>query len=210
MHTPHTPTVALPSTTIDDHATLSHKEIRRRVIELILVFSKIGAFTFGGGYAMVALLENDIVTKRGWLTEGELSDMIAVAESTPGPISANIATFVGYRRVGIAGGIAATLGICFPSWLIIVLISSVYTHFKSNVWIAAPLVGIRLVAIVLVAQAFFRMSRKLPRRPLTFIMLFGALIGSTVIGISSIPLLLIGFIVGMIIHRSPRTSGGVS
>ena len=89
---------------------------------LFLVFLKIGAFTFGGGYAMIALLENEFVEKRNWLEQKEFLDMVAIAESTPGPVAVNSATYIGYKMAGTAGAAVATLGVCLPSFGISYLI----------------------------------------------------------------------------------------
>ena len=89
------------------------------ILTLFLNFFKIGAFTFGGGYAMLSLLENEFVSKRAWLTKDEFLDMLAIAESTPGPIAINSATYIGYKTAGVAGSVCATLGVVLPSFIII-------------------------------------------------------------------------------------------
>ena len=129
----------------------------------MLTFAKFGGITFGGGYAIVALLEEELVRQRGWLTSEELLNIITVGESTPGPIAVNTATFVGYRLAGVLGGIVATLSLVFPAWLVIVLISSCYLTFRENTWVAAALAGIRIGAIVLIARAFLRMGHGVKR-----------------------------------------------
>ena len=135
----------------------------RRLLALTLTFGKFGGITFGGGYAIIALLEDDLVRRKGWLTQDELLNIITVGESTPGPIAVNTATFVGYRLAGVLGGVVATLALVFPAWLVIVLVSSCYLAFRDNTWVAAALAGIRVAAIVLIARAFLRMGRGVPR-----------------------------------------------
>ena len=93
---------------------------------LFLTFLKIGAFTFGGGYAMIALLENELITRKRWLTQPEFLDMVAIAESTPGPVAINSATYIGFRIAGFGGAAAATVGVCIPSFAIIYAISRVF------------------------------------------------------------------------------------
>ena len=140
--------------------------LRSRLLSLALTFGKFGGITFGGGYAIVALLEEDLVQRKGWLSEAELLDIITVGESTPGAIAVNTATFVGYRLAGVAGGIVATAALVFPAWLVIVLLSSCYLVLREQVWVAAALAGIRLAAVVLIVRAFFRMAKGVKRTAL--------------------------------------------
>ncbi len=130
---------------------------------LTLTFGKFGGVTFGGGYAIIALLEDDLVRRKGWLTQEELLNIITIGESTPGPIAVNTATFVGYRLAGILGGVVATVALVFPAWLVIVIVSGFYLEFRENTWVAAALAGIRVAAIVLIVRAFFRMGQGVPR-----------------------------------------------
>lgn len=101
----------------------------KKLCTLFLTFLKIGAFTFGGGYAMVALLENEFIAKKKWIDKKEFLDMIAIAESTPGPIAINSATYIGYHIAGVPGAATATLGVCIPSFVIIYLISLFFDQF---------------------------------------------------------------------------------
>ena len=118
---------------------------------LFLTFFKIGAFTFGGGYAMLNLLENEFVSKRGWLTKDEFLDMLAIAESTPGPIAINSATFIGYKTAGVAGSVFATLGVVLPSFIIILLVCALIRNFLKYKGVQAFLGGVRpcIVALIL-------------------------------------------------------------
>ena len=108
------------------------KTKKSTVLSLFLSMMKIGLFTFGGGYAMLALLENEFVSKRGWLERDEFLDMTAIAESTPGPIAINAATYIGYRQAGFFGACAATVGICLPSFAVIYLISLFFDEFLAH------------------------------------------------------------------------------
>lgn len=141
----------------------------KRLWALISTFAVFGGVTFGGGYAIVALLEDRLVRQKGWLTSDELLDIITIGESTPGPIAVNTATFVGYRVAGVLGGIVATVSLVFPAWLVIVLISSCYLILRENYWIAAALAGVRIAAIVLIARAFLRMGKKIAPTPTNLI-----------------------------------------
>ena len=137
--------------------------LTKRLLSLTLTFGKFGGITFGGGYAIVALLEEDLVQRKHWLSSGELLDIITVGESTPGAIAVNTATFVGYRVAGLPGGIVATAALVFPAWLVIVLLSSCYLILRENHWIAAALAGIRVAAVVLIVRAFLRMGKSIGR-----------------------------------------------
>ena len=143
----------------------------RTLFLLALVFGKFGALTFGGGYAIVALMEETIVQKYKWLSSEELLNLITIGESTPGPIAVNTATFIGYRLAGIWGSLVAVFALVFPAWLIIVLISTCYLTLRDNVWVAAALNGIRLAAIVLIFRACLKMGKKLNRTPLNLALL---------------------------------------
>lgn len=118
-------------------------------LNLFLTFLKIGAFTFGGGYAMIALIRDECLAN-GWLSEGELLNYIAVAESTPGPIAINMATFVGSSTGGILGALVATLGVILPSLVIILLIASIFTRFSKYPAVKALLGGIKPVIVALI------------------------------------------------------------
>ena len=96
----------------------------KQVLKLFLALLKIGLFTFGGGYAMIALLQNEFVSKQKWIDKDEFLDVVAIAESTPGPIAINAATYVGYKTAGFLGAVAATVGVCIPSFIIIFVIST--------------------------------------------------------------------------------------
>lgn len=103
----------------------------KKYFDLILSFLKIGAFTFGGGYAMISLLENEFVSEKKWIEKDEFLDVVAIAESTPGPIAINAATYIGYKTAGILGAVAATVSVCIPSLVIIYLISLFLDAFLS-------------------------------------------------------------------------------
>lgn len=136
------------------------------LLSLFLTMLKIGAFTFGGGYAMLALLENELVTKRAWLEKEEFLDVVAIAESTPGPIAINAATYVGYRKGGVLGSIVATLGMVLPSFTVIYLISLFFDAFLSLTLVAYAFRGIRIAVIYLILSAGVKMLRSMKKRPL--------------------------------------------
>lgn len=135
----------------------------KELLSLFWIFFKIGAFCFGGGYAMLTLIEAEVVDKKGWITKSELGDIFAIAESTPGPIAINTATFIGTKRLGICGGIIATLGVVIPSFAIISVLSLIIDAVKDSKWVAFLFRGIRIGVLVLIAKAvlsFFKDMRK--------------------------------------------------
>ncbi len=129
--------------------------------ELFLTFMKVGAFTFGGGYAMIALLDRECVTGKEWLTQEEFMDMAAIAESTPGPVAINCATYIGYKKAGISGAFLATLGVVLPSFFILFLISSYMEDFMEYKAVENAFKGIRVAVAILIIQAGWRMGGKL-------------------------------------------------
>lgn len=120
---------------------------------------KIGAFTFGGGYAMIPIIEEEVTKKRKWITELEIMDVLAISESTPGPIAVNTATYVGYKVAGIAGGIIATIGLTIPSFVIIFIISFFYKDFMQWPVIAAMFKGLKIGVIILLFSAVLKLKK---------------------------------------------------
>lgn len=135
----------------------------RRLLGIFWTMLKIGLFTFGGGYAMIALLEAELVSKRGWLEHEEFMDVVAIAESTPGPIAINAATYVGYGRARVPGAIAATVGVCVPSFAIIFAISLFFDAFLAVEWVAAAFRGIRVCVVFLILSAGVKMLKKMKK-----------------------------------------------
>ena len=136
------------------------------ILLLFLNFFKIGAFTFGGGYAMLSLLENEFVSKRGWLTKDEFLDMLAIAESTPGPIAINSATYIGYKTAGAIGSACATLGVVLPSFIIIYVISLFLDTFLTFTIVANAFRGIQACVVYLIGSVGIKMFKQLEKKPL--------------------------------------------
>ena len=136
------------------------------ILTLFLSFFKIGAFTFGGGYAMLSLLENEFVEKKKWLTKDEFLDMVAISESTPGPIAINAATYIGYKLIGLSGAIVATVAVCIPSFVIIYLISLFFDAFLSFTAVAYAFRGIQVCVIYLILSAGARMLSAVKKKPM--------------------------------------------
>lgn len=131
----------------------------KSVWELFLVFFKIGAFTFGGGYAMIPLIRNEVVDKKQWLEDEEFMDMLALAQSMPGPISLNTAIFVGRKRMGFKGSLITGAGIILPSFIIILIIAMVFTQFKDNPIIERIFKGIRPAVVALIAAPLLGLGK---------------------------------------------------
>ncbi len=136
-------------------------------IKLFLTMFKIGLFTFGGGYAMLALLENEFVEKKGWLTKDEFINMLAIAESTPGPIAINSATYIGYKTAGVMGSAFATLGVCLPSFIIIFIISLFFDAFLKLKIVKYAFLGIRACVVYLIASAGFKLLKAVKKSVLS-------------------------------------------
>ncbi|MBQ1270989.1 MAG: chromate transporter [Clostridia bacterium] len=134
--------------------------------ELFLTFAKIGFFTFGGGYAMIAMIENICVENKKWITHDEMMNITVIAESTPGPIAINCATFTGYKKAGFAGALAATFGIIVPSFAVIYLISMFLDNFLELTLIANAFKGIKIAVGILILDAAFTMIKKMHKKKL--------------------------------------------
>ena len=144
---------------------------RKDYLSLFLTMLKIGLFTFGGGYAMIALLENELVEKKKWLDKDEFLDVAAIAESTPGPIAINAATYIGYKKAGMIGSIIATLGICIPSFVIIYAISLFFDAFLSLTLVSYAFKGIQICVVYLILTAGLKMLTHMKKNAFNVIIL---------------------------------------
>ena len=140
----------------------------KKSIELFLTFMKIGAFTFGGGYAMIPLIQKEVCENKKWLSEKDISDIVVISESTPGPIAINTATFIGYRRAGFWGACMATLGVVLPSFLIISLISLMLTEFQNYKPVRYAFMGIRAAVLALILKALWMMFRSSKKNVISY------------------------------------------
>ena len=152
------------------------KEMKRtqNMISLFLIFMKIGLFTFGGGYAMIPLIQRETVDNKKWISDKDILDIVAIAESTPGPIAINAATFIGYRVGGFLGAMAATVGVVLPSFTIIAAISYVLAAFQNVVWIQYAFNGIRAGVLALIVKALWSMYKQSPKGVFSYLIMFGA------------------------------------
>ncbi len=179
---------------------------------LFFTFLKIGAFTFGGGYAMIALLETEFIDRRKWMTREEFLDMVAIAESTPGPVAINSATYIGYKVAGVAGAALATLAVSLPSFIIIYLISLFFDRFLALEWVARAFRGIQVCVVYLILTAGLDMLKSLRRDALSLVIFFCVLAVMTAfsifsVGFSSIFYILISGLVGLTAYSLRRLSG---
>ena len=144
--------------------------------QVFLSFFKIGAFTFGGGYAMIPLIQNEAVEKRHWVTDEDILEVVAIAESTPGPIAINSATFVGYKAAGILGSVCATLGVVLPSFIIILTLSFVLRQFQEVQAVQYAFQGIRAGVLALLIKALWTMYKKSPKGWPAYVVMGGSFI----------------------------------
>ena len=182
------------------------------VLDLFLTFAKIGLFTFGGGYAMISLIEDSCVEKKQWITHDEMLNVTVIAESTPGPIAINCATFVGYKQKGLIGAVAATIGIVLPSFCIIFLISMFLDNFLEIAWIAHAFMGVRIAVGILILDAAIKMIKKMQKKPIQRTIMICAFVSMLVINIfalrvSSITLMLIAAVISLAIFLIRRNTG---
>ena len=188
------------------------KKTMRKMITLFLTFLKIGAFTFGGGYAMIALLENEFIEKKGWLDRDEFLDMAAIAESTPGPVAVNSATYIGYKIGGVAGAALSTLAVCLPSFVVIYIISLFFDQFLSLKYVAYAFRGIQACVVYLIFSAGLRMIKGLDKSVMNkvivaLVMAAMVLFSALAVSFSSIFYILICGLIGLAVYGIRRGRG---
>ena len=153
----------------------------RDVLALFLAFLKIGAFTFGGGYAMIPLIQQEAVERQKWLSDEDILEIVAIAESTPGPIAINAATFVGFRTAGFFGALCATLGVVLPSFLIIAVISFVLREFSGLRVVRYAFFGIRAGVLALLIKGLWSMYKQCPKNVVAYIVMALAFVAAAVL-----------------------------
>ena len=185
----------------------------KEYLSLFLTMLKIGLFTFGGGYAMIALLENEFVAKKKWIEKDEFLDVAAVAESTPGPIVINAATYIGYKNAGIIGSIIATLGICIPSFVIIYAISLFLDAFLSLTLVAYAFKGIQICVVYLIISAGLKMLKQMKKTAFNIIIVSITIICMVVFSLFSVKFSTIFYILisgacGVVVYLLGRIKKG--
>ena len=169
----------------------------KQLLRLFFTFAKVGVMTFGGGYAMLPILQREIVDNNGWATEEELMDYFAIGQCTPGVIAVNTATFIGRKQMGILGGIAATLGVVFPSLIIISLLAGVIEAFSHIGWVQHAFGGIRVCVCVLILNAVVKLLKKAVMDWPTGIIFALVAVGSYFLPISPVIFVLLAAIAGI-------------
>jgi len=188
------------------------------LVDLFFTFAKIGLFTFGGGYAMIAMIENNCVERKQWITHDEMINITVIAESTPGPIAINCATFTGYKKAGFIGALVATLGMISPSFIVIYLISTFLDNFLELTIIANAFKGIKIAVGFLILDAAITMVKKIHKKKLPRAIMVCSCIAMFCINIfaldfSSISLMIIAAVVSLTIfvaNGAPAQKGGAN
>ena len=168
-------------------------------LELFLTFAKMGVMTFGGGMAMLPILQREVVEDRHWATEEELVDYYAIGQCTPGIIAVNTATFVGQKRKGALGGIVATLGMVFPSLVIISILAGLITNFSSVTWVQDAFAGIQVCVCVLIFNAVVKLLKKSVIDKRTSVIFLLVMIGSTLLNLSPVWFVLLAALAGSVL-----------
>lgn len=173
----------------------------RKLWQIFVTFFKIGAFTFGGGYAMIPLIQHEAVERRKWVTDEDILDIVAIAESTPGPIAINSATFVGYRAAGVVGSVCATLGVVLPSFVIILAISFVLAQFQQVQAVQYAFNGIRVGVLALLVKALWGMYKKSPKGWAAYVVMGAAFVLTAVFSVNVIYVIIGCAVFGIVTAR---------
>ncbi len=173
----------------------------KELLDLFLTFAKIGVMTFGGGYAMLPILQREVVEKKKWATEEEVMDYFAIGQCTPGIIAVNTATFIGQKQKRIAGGIFATLGVVFPSLIIISLLAGVIEAFSHLEWVQHAFGGIRICVCILILNAVVKLYQKAVIDKKTFVIFLLVAAGSVFTPLSPILFVVAAAVVGLILNQ---------
>ena len=171
----------------------------KRLLQLFLTFAKVGVMTFGGGYAMLPILQREIVDNKGWATEEELMDYFAIGQCTPGVIAVNTATFIGQKLTGFWGAVFATLGVVFPSLVIISLLAGVIEAFSHLVWVQNAFGGIRVCVCILIANAVVKLFKKAVVDVPTLIIFLAVTLGSILLPVSPVIFVVLAAAAGILL-----------
>lgn len=177
---------------------MNRKEYFKRLWQLFATFFKIGAFTFGGGYAMIPLIQREVSEKRKWITDEEILEIVAIAESTPGPIAINSATFVGYKTCGFWGSFACTLGVVLPSFLIILAISGILELVQDMKAVKYAFMGIRAGVLALIIKALVKMYKACSKGLVSYIVMGLSFILAAIVKIDVIIVVICCAIIGLV------------
>lgn len=184
---------------------MTKKEKAKQCLRLFLIMMKIGLFTFGGGYAMIALLEREFVSGRNWVDKDEFLDLIAIAESTPGPMAINSATYVGYKVAGFFGALTGTIAVCIPPFIIKYAISLFFDQFMALEYVGYAFRGVQVCVVYLIASAGIKMLRGMKKSPMNIVLVSATILCMVLFSVfavnfSSIYYIVIGGCVGLFIY----------
>lgn len=183
------------------------------LFKLFRTFASIGVITFGGGYAMLPFLEREVVQKNKWADDTEILDYYSLSQCTPGIIAVNVSTFIGYKERGVKGAIAATLGMVFPSLVIITAIAAVLTNFQDNQYVSMAFSGIRVTVCAMITNSIIKLSKKSIVDKTTIAIFIAILISLFLLKVSTILVVLIGIVLGLLtsaLKKISKTNGGNS
>ena len=166
--------------------------------QIFATFFKTGLFTFGGGYAMISILEEELVSGKKWITTQDMLDMLVIAESTPGVIAVNTATSVGYKLRGVLGAIIATLGVVLPSFLIITALTFLINEISSNAWYQAAFTGIQACVTILIINAFVKLAKQVEKNWFSIVLLIASFAVAVFTNFDVIFIILIGGVLGVV------------
>ena len=184
------------------------------LLQLLLTFFKIGAFTFGGGYAMLSIITDNCVERKKWITSEEMMDITVIAETTPGPVAINCATFVGYKRAGLPGAVFATLGVVLPSFIVIYAISMFLEGFLEIALVANAFKGIKIAVGFLILQAGVKLQKQLGKKPMATAILWASAalmlaVNSFSWRISGILMMVVCAVIGLAVYACRKAGGKV-
>ena len=172
----------------------------KKLLDLFFTFAKVGVMTFGGGYAMLPILQREVVDNKGWATEEELMDYFAIGQCTPGVIAVNTATFIGQKQGGTLASVFATLGVVFPSLVIISLLASVIEAFSHLVWVQNAFGGIRVCVCVLITNAVVKLFKKAVVDKITLVIFLAVALGSVLLDLSPVIFVILAAVAGITIQ----------
>ena len=185
----------------------------KQLLQLFWAFFKIGLFTFGGGYAMISVISHEVVEKRGYISADEFSNVVAIAESTPGPIAINSSTYIGYKVGGVLGAIVASIAVCLPSFIIIYLISLFFSAFLQFELAAKAFRGIQCGVAVLIISAAFKLLKSVKKNAVSIMLIALSFLGLLAVDIFSVNLstiwfVVFGIVVGLAVYFRPKKNSG--
>ena len=169
------------------------------LLDMFLTFAKVGVMTFGGGYAMLPILQREVVEKKHWATEEELADYFAIGQCTPGVIAVNTATFIGYKKGGVLGGILTTLGVVFPSLVIITVLAGVITNFADLAWVKNAFAGIRVCVCVLIFNSVLKLWKSAVVDTAGGVLFIAVLAGAVFLDLSPVVFVLAAAAAGLVL-----------